>query len=95
MAINWDEIEEQFRMKLKGDKYDVYRKEHNEIIEGKLDEINNLRQEKYITASCEKRDEDSAKSYFLKCEKELSAAFRKLGSVFLRESLHTSLPSRK
>ncbi|MBO6239498.1 MAG: ATP-binding protein [Butyrivibrio sp.] len=75
-----DEIEEQFRMKLKGDKYDVYRKEHNEIIEGKLDEINNLRQEKYITASCEKRDEDSAKSYFLKCEKELSAAFRKLGS---------------
>ncbi len=39
---------------------------HNEIIEEKLDEINNLRQEKYITVSCEKRDEDSAKTYFTK-----------------------------
>lgn len=75
-----EEIEEQFRMKLTGDKYDVYRKEHNEMIEEKLDEINNLRQEKYITVSCEKRDEDSAKTYFTKCERDLSVAFRKLGS---------------
>ena len=52
-----EEIEEQFRMKLTGDKYDKYRREHNEMIEAKLDDINNLCQEKYITASCEKKDE--------------------------------------
>lgn len=75
-----EEIEEQFRMKLKGDKYDKYRREHNEMIEGKLDDINNLCQEKYITASCEKKDEESAKSYFTKYEQELSVAFKKLGS---------------
>lgn len=74
------EIQKRFMLQMQDDGNDNLRKEINETLEDKLDAINHSKQDKYITVTCHRRDDDGAKSFFMRTERELRQGFKNLGS---------------
>lgn len=74
------EIERKFMLDMKSDDDDVLREEINNTLLEKLAAINHSHQDKLITITCHRRDDEGAKSFFLRAERELKQGFKSLGS---------------
>ena len=62
------------------DKLDIYRDEINEILLDKMQDSNNLVQEKYVTVSVEKKNIEEARNFFTRIGNDLTTGFNRLAS---------------
>lgn len=67
-------------LSLMGDEYDKYRREYNSVIEKNVNLTCGVTQDKYLTITVEKANEEEARSYFTRVGAEFTALFAKLGS---------------
>ena len=67
-------------MPMRGDKYDVYRKENNQMLLDKATGANGVVQEKFITITVAKKNIDEAKAYFARVGANLTMHLNTLGS---------------
>lgn len=75
---------EDFKLKVwlkhAADKLNPYRDEINEILLDKMQDSNNLVQEKYVTVSVSKKNIEEARNFFTRISNDLTAGFNKLSS---------------
>ena len=62
------------------DKLDIYRDEINEILLDKMQDSNNLVQEKYVTVSVEKKNIEEARNFFTRIGNDLTTGFNRIAS---------------
>lgn len=62
------------------DNLDIYRDEINEILLDKMQDSNNLVQEKYVTVSVEKKNIEEARNFFTRIGNDLTTGFNRLAS---------------
>ena len=79
--MNKQAFEDSILLPLKGDQYDGYRKEYNEMLLDKVTDVSNsIVQERYITVSVAAKDIEEARSYFNRVGSDLTAHFAQLSS---------------
>lgn len=81
---NVEKMKREMLLKKRGDKFDEFIENYNNVILNKMDEGDNgIEQVKYLVLSCEKQDYKNAKSYFQMVEASLLLNYRKLGSALI------------
>ena len=65
----------------RGDRLDEYRHEYNAMLTDKVDESNNLLQDKYITISVCRKDIDEARAFFVRVDADLEKSLSGLDST--------------
>ena len=78
--LNKKEFKLKVWLKHKLDKLDIYRDEINEILLDKMQDSNNIVQEKYVTVSVAKKNIEEARNFFTRIGNDLTAGFNKLAS---------------
>ena len=79
--MNKQEFENSILLPLKGDQYDGYRKEYNNMLLDKVTAVSNsIVQERYITVSVAAKDIEEARSYFNRVGADLVSHFAQLSS---------------
>lgn len=89
--IDLHKFKEDILIPFKEDGLDEYRKEYNEMLLDKLKESDDIVQEKYLTLTVFKNNEEEARSYFSRIGTELSSHFAKLGSGCIELNLEERL----
>ena len=79
--MNRQHFEDSILLPLKGDAYDGFRREYNEMLLDKVTEMTNaIVQERYITVSVAAKDIEEARSYFLRVGNDLTTHLAQLSS---------------
>ena len=78
--LNKKEFKLKVWLKHKLDELDIYRDEINEILLDKMQDSNNIVQEKYVTVSVAKKNIEEARNFFTRIGNDLTAGFNKLAS---------------
>lgn len=81
--INKSDFEKSILIPMHKDGLDLYRKEYNQMLIGKISGSNGIVQEKYITVSVLKKDIEEARAYFARIGTDLITHFNRLGSICL------------
>ena len=79
--INKGDFEKTILIPMQEDGLDIYRKEYNQMLIGKISGGNGIIQEKYITVSVVKKDVEEARAYFSRIGADLITHFNRLGSA--------------
>lgn len=78
--INEKNFERDVFLPLRGDEYDRYCKEYNEVVRDEAITANGMVRERYLTLTIEKRTPEEARAYFSRVGSGLIAKFAALGS---------------
>ncbi|MDL2300134.1 TraE family protein [Clostridiaceae bacterium OttesenSCG-928-D20] len=78
--LDKDEFKQEILIPLKGDELDMYRIEYNKILLDEATGANGFVQQKYITATVQKKSVEEARNYFTRVGTDLMAHFSRLGS---------------
>ena len=78
--LNKVDFEKTMLLQNANDKLDVYRKEYNKMLLSKANKSNGIIQEKFITATVEKKNIQDARTFFSRLGADLSNHFAKLDS---------------
>ena len=80
-SVNKENFERRILLKERGDKFDIYRQEYNDMLKKQVSAgRNDIQKEKYITLTINAENIEEAKSIFARLENETLGLLRRIGS---------------